>query len=432
MRIAIVTAGGAGMFCGSCMHDNSWARGLLERGLDVTLIPTYTPIRVDGADVSVTRVFLGGLNVYLNARFPFWRVVPKFIRNWFDNPAVIGWATRGAVSNDARELGELTLSMLSGSAGPQREAGAELARYIGQELQPDVVIFSNALLAGVVPQLREEYRGLLLCTLQGDDVFLDGLPEEYRGRVTARISELASGFDGFLTHTHFYRDYMAAYLGLPRERFHKLPLGIDLTGHSPTRAAVAARPFTVGYFARIAPEKGLQHLVAAFPLLKELIPEARLRIGGYLPPQHSDFLSAQLKQLDAFAGDVEYIGSPASLPEKVRFYHSIDLLSVPTEFLEPKGLYVLEAWANGLPVVQPAHGAFPELLDFSGAGRLVPPRNPPALAAALAELADHELRAELGRRGRQAVEDEHAQPVAAEKTRELLVRLLQEVTPVSS
>ena len=57
MHIAIITAGGAGMFCGSCMHDNSWAKGLLAAGVEVSLLPMYTPIRVDEEDQTSTPVF---------------------------------------------------------------------------------------------------------------------------------------------------------------------------------------------------------------------------------------------------------------------------------------------------------------------------------------------------------------------------------------
>ena len=68
MHIAIVTAGGAGMFCGSCMHDNTWARSLKKQGAQVTLLPTYTPLRLDEHDESTRPVFLGGINVYLDFR----------------------------------------------------------------------------------------------------------------------------------------------------------------------------------------------------------------------------------------------------------------------------------------------------------------------------------------------------------------------------
>ena len=62
MKIAIITAGGAGMYCGSCMQDNSLALALLSLGQDVQLLPTYTPIRTDESDVSLDRVFFGGIN----------------------------------------------------------------------------------------------------------------------------------------------------------------------------------------------------------------------------------------------------------------------------------------------------------------------------------------------------------------------------------
>ncbi len=79
-----------------------------------------------------------------------------------------------------------------------------------------------------------------------------------------------------------------------------------------------------------------------------------------------------------------------------------------------KGLYVLEALANGVPVVQPRHGSFPELIEATGGGVLVPPDNTDALAEALAQLRDdHAEREKLGQRGKQAVfERFHAKAMA--------------------
>src|SRR3954453_20195522 len=82
MHVAIITAGGAGMFCGSCMHDNTWARALLDHGVPVTLIPTYTPIRVDEKDMSTAPLFFGGINVYLEARSSLWRKLPRGLTRW--------------------------------------------------------------------------------------------------------------------------------------------------------------------------------------------------------------------------------------------------------------------------------------------------------------------------------------------------------------
>jgi len=346
--------------------------------------------------------------------------LPRFVKQWGDHPAVIRWATKRAVSNDARELGDLTLSMLAGEHGPHREAGEELVTYLVEVLKPDVVIFSNALLSGVLPQLRDRFSGAILCTLQGDDVFLDSLPESHRQRVIDLISEHAQKFDGFLTHSRFYREYICRYLGLPVEKTHTLPLSIDLTGHIGEPHVHPDRPYTVGYFARIAPEKGLHHLVNAFLRLRKELPESQLRIGGYLSPQHTDYLHGLLAQLSDFGDDCTYVGSPETRAAKVQFFRSIDVLSVPTEFQEPKGLYVLEALANGVPVIQPEHGAFPELLAATAGGLLVPPRDPVALAAALLEFSDGERRLNYARRGWDAVREHHSAEAAAIRTLEIL------------
>ncbi|MFO1007064.1 MAG: glycosyltransferase family 4 protein [Planctomycetaceae bacterium] len=422
MHVAIVTAGGAGMFCGSCMQDNTLARGLIDAGARVTLIPTYTPIRGDEPNQSQSRVFFGGINVYLNAKSKLWAGLPTWSKSWLDSPWVIQQLTQFGVSNDAAELGDLTLKMLAGGDGPLREAGEELARFIGRELKPDIVVFSNALLSGCLPQIRHEFGGPIVCVLQGDDVFLDGLPDSHRTAAIAAVSERANGFDGFLTHSNFYRDRMAAMLSLPIERFQTIPLSIDLEPHVGKPGERASHPFTIGYFARLAPEKGLHHLIDAFEYLKGMHPDARLRIGGYEPGQHRSYIRAQKNRLAKFGSDVQFVGSPDSIDEKVAFYRSIDVLSVPSDFEEPKGLSVLEAWANGVPVVQPAAGAFPELIGHHGeGGLLVPHRDARELAEAWSRLyRDQDERLRLAESGHRKVRDRHSHAAAAKEALRVL------------
>src|SRR5438105_4263237 len=112
MRIAYITAGAAGMFCGSCMRDNTLASALIAQGHDALLIPTYTPIRTDEADVSQTRVFFGGINVFLQQKFSLFRHTPWFLDRLLDFPGLLRWVSRSAVKTRAEQLGELTLSML--------------------------------------------------------------------------------------------------------------------------------------------------------------------------------------------------------------------------------------------------------------------------------------------------------------------------------
>src|SRR5688572_29656955 len=112
MRILSITAGAAGMYCGSCFRDNALARELLARGHDVTLIPVYTTTRTDEPNVSRPGVLFGGISVYLQQHSPFFRRTPRFLDRLWDSPAVIGAFAGRGVSADARLLGDLTISML--------------------------------------------------------------------------------------------------------------------------------------------------------------------------------------------------------------------------------------------------------------------------------------------------------------------------------
>ena len=89
MRILSITAGAAGMYCGSCSRDNALAVELLKRGHDVTLLPLYTPTNPDEANVSRNRVLFGGINIYLQQHVPFFRWTPAFLDKLWDSGSII-------------------------------------------------------------------------------------------------------------------------------------------------------------------------------------------------------------------------------------------------------------------------------------------------------------------------------------------------------
>lgn len=415
MHIAIVTAGGAGMFCGSCMHDNTLANALMAAGAEVSLIPTYTPIRLDELDASESHIYLGGINVYLESQSRVWRKLPRLFKQFCDSRWAINLATRFGVSNNAKKLGELTLDMLAGEDGSQRRAIEELAEHL-RALKPDVVCFSNALLAGAVRTLKERFPGKVFCLLQGDDIFLDDLPDDYRDRAIAAVHERAELFDGYLVHSDYYREFMSGYLSLPAEKFHKVPLGIDLTGHDGLPEPRNNGRFTVGFFARICPEKGLHNLCEGFELFHEKHPDTCLKAGGSLTKKDAKYFKTLKRHAKVLGDAFEYIGSPPTHRAKVDFLKTLDVLSVPTTYREPKGLYVLEALANGVPVVQPRHGAFPELIEATGGGVLVEPNDPEDLARGLEEMyLDAEKRSALAKSGYAKVRERFGpQPMATE------------------
>src|SRR5206468_435458 len=130
MRIAYITAGAAGMFCGSCLHDNTLVSALIAQGHDALLVPTYTPIRTDETDVSRGPVFFGGVNVYLEQKVPLFRRTPWFLDRLLNARWLLRWVSRFAAKTRAEELGELALSMLRGQHGFQRKEIDKLVYWL--------------------------------------------------------------------------------------------------------------------------------------------------------------------------------------------------------------------------------------------------------------------------------------------------------------
>src|SRR5215510_15125771 len=198
LKIAYLTAGAAGMICGSCMHDNTLARALIALGHDVQLIPLYTPIRTDEPDVTSPRIFFGGINMYLQQKLPLFRWLPKWLDRWLDQGWLINWASGRSVKIDPVQVADLTLSILRGTAGFQKKEVERLAEWLSGDLRPDVIVFSNMLTAGCVPEIKRRMNIPVVVTLQGDDIFLRGLPEPYQSQALSEIRRLADQIDGFI------------------------------------------------------------------------------------------------------------------------------------------------------------------------------------------------------------------------------------------
>lgn len=389
MKIAYVTAGAAGMYCGSCMKDNTLAAALCKLGHDCLLVPTYTPIRTDEEDVSQKRVFFGGINVYLQQKSWLFRHTPWLWDRLLDFPRLLRWVSRFAVKTKADDLGDLAVSMLQGADGKQTKEVDKLVDFLATDFRPDAVILSNLLISGFVPTLKQRWHGSIFGVLQGDDIFLEALPRPDRDRCISLIRENARHITALIPTSEYYADFMAEYLGLDRGSMNVVYPGLNLKGHGEPVSVKTEPPYTIGYFARVCPEKGLHLAVDAFIRYRSLasVPPARLRISGWLGDNNRPFFQEQMAKLHAagLAGEVDHVDCP-SHADKVQFLRSLDLLSVPTTYREPKGLYVLEAMANGVPVVQPDHGSFPELIRATGGGALVRPNDPDDLARGWADL----------------------------------------------
>ena len=402
MRILSITAGAAGMYCGSCLRDNALAIELIARGHDTTLVPVYTPTLTDDANVSRRDVLFGGISVYLQQHSPLFRKLPRFLDRLWDSPRLIGMFAGRGISPDARFLGEMTISMLQGERGVLRKEFDKLVDWTKDEPVPDVVNLPNSLLISMAAPLKRALGRPVCITLQGEELFIDSLVPPYRDQALALIRRQVSDVDHFIAVSDYCARYMSSFLEIPSERVSVVPLGIAMDGYSRRETPPAKdAAFRVGYLARIAPEKGLQLLAQAYVRLRRKMngAPARLEVAGYMAAEHRPYLDgaravlaqAGLQDEMTYHGEIDRAGKRAFLRE-------LDVLSVPAIYDEPKGLPLLEAMASGVPVVQPRRGAFIEVVNKTSGGVLVDQDDPDALASGLHSLwADPATRQRLGR-----------------------------------
>lgn len=427
MKIAQITAGAGNMYCGSCLRDNTLAATLLKKGHEVLLIPTYTPTRTDERNVSSHRVFLGGINVYLQQHLPVFRKTPWLLDRFFDLKPLLRLTTRFGVSVDPARLGRLTVSMLRGTKGFQNKEISKLVRFLAEEVRPEIVQIPNSLLISLAPAIKAAIKVPVCCCLQGEELFLQGLGEPYRSESLQLIREHAAQVDAFVAVSHFGAQNMAEYLGIERDRIHVVPLGINFDGSS-RRSRQGTGPYTIGYLARIAPEKGLHLLCEAYHRVVSQgeLPPSRLWAAGYLPPENRSYLADIRRKMDAWglAANFHYHGEP-ELQEKISFLRNLDVFSVPGFPGDPKGLHLLEAMAGGVPVVQPRSGAFTEIVETTGGGLLVPSDDPADLAEGIGELwKNPEKRKCLAARGYEGVRMHYSADRMAERALEVYRSLL--------
>ena len=422
MKICILAAGAGGMYCGSCMRDNALASALLRAGHQVTLIPLFTPMKTDTPSVSGGKVFLGGINIYLQHASKLFRRTPRFFDWLLDRNWLLNLAGKLGTSKPYSEMGGLTLDLLQGEDGGIVKEVRRLADFIQRDIQPQVVTLPNLMFMGAASVFHKELKIPVVCELTGEDIFLDVLEEPYRTQVRDAIRQRVQFVSKFVATSHYYADQMADYLGIPREQIDVVYPGLprEFLSSLPTQnTARNGRPPTVGYLARICPEKGFERLVDAMILLRQMpgMSGVQLRCGGYLGKRDRKFFdqlqqrveSSPLKGAMTYVGEVDQAG-------KIELLSSIDVFSAPSIYPESKGIYVLEALSLGVPVVQPAHGSFPELLKKTGGGVLTVPGDAAALARALAEmLQDEPRRTACGEGARRIVHEEFTDTRMAEQ-----------------
>ena len=411
MKITYITAGAGGMICGSCIRDNALAAALTGRGHDVTLLPLYTPTRTDEENVSRHRVFFGGISVYLEQYVSLFRRTPWLLDRLWESPWLLRAVSGRAVQTRPEQLGPITVSVLEGTHGHQRKELDKLVHWLRNQPRPDVVDISNSMLIAIAGPLKDALGCPIACTLQGENVFMEGLLEPYRSQAKELIRSHLSHVDSFVAVSDYYAGYMSHYLGIPGAKMRVVPLGVNVGRFAPAPVRAPA-PFTIGYLGRVAPEKGLHLLCGAYRDLRErgALKGCRIEVAGYLGPEHTAYWQSIEREVKGWglADEVRYRGE-LDLDHKVRFLQALDLYVVPAVYDDPKGLALLEAMACGVPVVAPRRGTYTEMLERTGGGVLVEPENLAGLEETLLRLAgDRALLTKLGKHAADGVREHYS------------------------
>ncbi|MCB9892247.1 MAG: glycosyltransferase family 4 protein [Planctomycetes bacterium] len=412
MKIVHLTAGAGATYCGSCLHDDAIARAMRTLDVDYVVAPVFTEPRLEhSVNVASRRVFLGGINVMLQHRHAWLRRVPRFVDGLLNHPRVLRLATLWSGHADTNEIADLTEAMLEGSGGALHKEWERLLDWLEQE-RPDVVSFSNLWISGAATAIAQRTNARCISILQGDDLLLNDLPRARRERILAALRDRARAIDAFIAYSRAHARKMGRLLDIPSERITCLPIAVDLPVELPERTPRRDdSPPIVGFFARIAPHKGLDGLVDAFLALRRRagFEHAELHVGGSLAADDRRWfhdLAARVRRhvpQRAF----RHVGTLERV-DKFAFLTSLDVLCIPSSYEESKALSLLEGLACGTPCVATAHGIHEELAEQLGGMHLVPPCDTTALTDTLAEvLLGRDEAADATRHARQAIRVRH-------------------------
>jgi len=388
MKLLFVSPGTGSYHCGVCMKDNALVNELRAQGHDAVMLPMYLPHVLDESPADKDQpIFFGGINAYLQLKYSFFRHVPKWLDKVLDSQPLLGKvskAQKGSMTA-GKEVSQMALSTFQGQEGPLAKEFKHLVDWIIDKEKPDAIFLSTAMQVGLAPAIKARADIPIYCSLQGEDTFLDSLIEPWKTQVWELMRQAARSIEKFITPSHAFAELMAPQMQLPDEQIVCIPNGINLEGFTP-RNAPPQTP-TVGFLARLSYLKGMDILVEAFINLHthHRIPsETQLRIAGTTLPDDQKFIDQQIHKLHLAKLHNHYsFRQNLSREEKIAHLQDLTVLSVPTRYPEAFGLYTIEALATCVPIVQPHHGAFPEIIEQTQGGATYQPNTPEALAEAL-------------------------------------------------
>ncbi|HKL34123.1 MAG TPA: glycosyltransferase family 4 protein [Tangfeifania sp.] len=385
--IQIIPGSGGSFYCGNCLRDSKYVEALRNQGHQVVKVPMYLPLFADEHDISDIPIFYGAISTYLKQVYPIFRKAPKWFDRMLNSKPMMKLAASQAGSTRAKGLEDMTISMLLGEQGEQKEELENMVNWIAEHCKPDVIHLSNALLLGLAKRLKEKIDVPVLCSLQDEDVWVDVMDPAIQDKIWKLMHTRAKDVDVLVAVSNFYSDVMKKKMELPPEKVQTFYLGVDYEDYR--FIPIKEKPRNVGYISRMCHENGFDIVVDAFIGLKKKpgFDDVKLIATGGSTGDDAKFIKEQKRKLK----ENDLLQNFEILPEFGEndihdFFRQVSMVSVPVRMGEAFGMYLLESMASGVPVVQPALGAFPEIVEQAGGGVIYSPNSPEILSNAWAEL----------------------------------------------
>lgn len=409
--VYLITGSGGSFYCGNCYRDMLYVRAIRKvPGIKASAIPLYLPPDKTTSEESGfdKNVFFGAISMFLREKVGFLKNMPAFFDKFLDSRLLLKFAAKQAGTTSTEGFEELTISMIEGDNAFRKAEVDRLVKYLIRDGKPDIIHLSNALILGIARQLKKRMDVKVVCSLLNEDDWIDDMVEPFRSRAWEMIAREARYVDVFVTPSNYYKELFKSKTKLKCDNVMVVPLGFD--PEKDTQYRPEREPSAIGYFSRINKYNGFDKLVDAFIEMKkqDLIPGLTLNVcGGYTGTDKS-FISAQIKKIREHKLEKSVKIYPEFQGDKkLEFFHDVDVISVPVRKYDGYGLYLLEANAAGIPVVQPATGAFPEIIGRTGGGVIYSPDTISELATTLHKLLKNkELASSLGETGKKMVRQE--------------------------
>lgn len=388
--IQIIPGSGGSFYCGNCLRDSKYVDALRKQGHQVVKIPMYLPLFSDEHDIGEIPIFYGAIAMYLKQVYPVFRKMPGWFEKLLNSKPMMKMAASMAGSTRAKGLEDMTISMLLGEQGQQKEELDKMVDWIVEHCKPDIIHISNALLLGLARRLKEKTGVPVLCSLQDEDVWVDAMQPKFQQKIWDLMHERSEDVDALVAVSNYFADEMKKRMNLNSEKIHTFYLGVDAEDYK--YIPVQEKPRNVGYISRMCHKDGFDIVVNAFIDLKKKqgFDDVKLIATGGLTGDDKKFLKEQKQKIkdnnleDSFEIIEEFEGDA-----RHNFFSKVSIVSVPVRIGEAFGMYLLESMASGIPVVQPALGAFPEIVEKSGGGVIYSPNTPKKLSETWADLLSH-------------------------------------------